>query len=122
MTDLEVTESGSSQVVGRKPVSKSINIEVHDAEEMSLEIAQRLLKLNVDAHELEIIRTNTLQKDIAYSSLNADQRRVIDYMCRSLKVDEIERDGRVWRTSFDFFRKLFPDPKTHEEIKVILQA
>jgi hypothetical protein len=120
MTELEVTESESPQVVGRKPMSKSINIEVHDAEEMSLEIAQRLLKLNVDAHELEIIRTNTLQKDIAYSSLNADQRRVIDYMCRSLKVDEIERDGRVWRTSFDFFRKLFPDPKTHEEIKAIL--
>src|ERR1700741_3793464 len=106
MTELEVTESESPQVVGRKPMSKSINIEVHDAEEMSLEIAQRLLKLNVDAHELEIIRTNTLQKDIAYSSLNADQRRVIDYMCRSLKVDEIERDGRVWRNNFYFFLKL----------------
>jgi hypothetical protein len=122
MTDLDIADSESAQVLARKPMSKSIDIVVQDAEEMSLEIAQRLLKLNVDAHELEIIRTNTLQKDIAYSSLNADQRRVIDYMCRSLKVDEIERDGRVWRTSFDFFRKLFPDPKTHEEIKVILAS
>jgi hypothetical protein len=122
MTDLHIVSSASNQIVARKPAPKSMDIVVNDAEEMSLEIAQRLLKLNVDAHELEIIRTNALQKDVAYSSLNADDRRVIDYMCRSLKVEEIERDGRIWRTSYDFFRKLFPDPKTHEEIRLILTS
>jgi hypothetical protein len=109
------------QIITRKPL-KSIEVVVNNEEKMSLEIAQRLLKLNVDAHELEIIRTNILSKDVAYTGLNADQRRIIDYMCRSLHVDEIERDGRLWHTSFDFFRKLFPDPKTHEEIRSILNS
>jgi len=126
MTDLDsVPATQRDQVIVHRlaPKStKSIDIVVNDAEEMSLEIAQRLLKLNVDAHELEIIRTNTLQKDIAYTSLNADQRRVIDYMCRSLKVEEIEKDGRIWRTSYNFLRKLFPHPKTHDEILAILDS
>jgi hypothetical protein len=55
-------------------------------------------------------------------SLNGDERRVIDYMCRSLKVSEIEVDGRRWRTSYEFFRKLFTHHKTHDEIRTILKS
>jgi hypothetical protein len=101
---------------------KSIEIVVDNEEQMSLEIAGRLLKLNVDAHEMEIIRANILAKDVAYTGLNADHRRIIDYMCRSLHFDEVVRDGGLWHTSYDFFRKLFPDPKTHEEIRNILDS
>lgn len=101
---------------------KSIEIVVDNEEQMSLEIAGRLLKLNVDAHEMEIIRANILAKDVAYTGLNADHRRIIDYMCRSLHFDEVVRDGGLWHTSYDFFRKLFPDPKTHEEIRTILDS
>jgi hypothetical protein len=110
------------QIITRKPTAKSIDIVVNDAEEMSLEIAKRLLKLDVDANELEIVRTNTLHRDMAYMSLNGDERRVIDYMCRSLKVSEIEVDGRRWRTSYEFFRKLFTHHKTHDEIRTILKS
>jgi len=101
---------------------KSIEIVVDNEEQMSLEIASRLLKLNVDAHAMEIIRANILAKDVAYTGLNADHRRIIDYMCRSLHFDEVVRDGGLWHTSYDFFRKLFPDPKTHEEIRNILDS
>ncbi len=110
------------QIITRNPTGKSIDIVVNDAEEMSLEIAKRLLKLDVDANELEIVRTNTLHRDVAYMSLNGDERRIIDYMCRTLKVSEIESDGRRWRTSYDFFRKLLPHHKTHEEIRAILKS
>ena len=105
-------------IAGRKPATVATDAE----SQMSLEIAisERLFKLNVHANELEIVRSDTLQKHIAYTSLNADQRRVIDYMCRSVKVDEIERDRRIWRANFGFFRKLFPNPKTREEVEAIL--
>lgn len=109
------------RIIHRKQAPNT-DIVVMDAEQLLLRIARRLLKLNVEAKGLEIVRMNTLQKHIAYRSLDADQRRIIDYMCRSSKLEEIEQDGHIWRTSFDFFRKLFPNPKTHEEIRDILHG
>ena len=110
------------EVITRKRVGRSTEVVIESAEEMSLEIARRLLKIEARADELDIVRTNALHRDVAYTSLSVDERRLIDYMCRRLKLGEIERHGRRWRTSYEFLRRLFPDPKTHEEIRGILDS
>lgn len=110
------------EVITRKQVGKSTHVVIEASEEMSLEIARRLLKIEAQADELDIIRTNALHRDVAYTSLSADERRLIDYMCRRLKLGEIERDGRRWRTSYEFLRRLFPDPKTKEQIRGLLDS
>jgi len=110
------------EVITQKQVAKSTHVVIEASEEMSLEIARRLLKIEAQADELDIIRTNTLHRDVAYTSLSADERRLIDYMCRRLKLGEIERDGRRWRTTYEFLRRLFPDPKTKEQIRGLLDS